>query len=337
MDRTPDVSVVMANYNGAAYLAQAIRSVQAQTLASWELIVVDDASTDDSVPLAQAFALQDPRIKVLVQPGNSGPAAARNRALDAAKGAWIAVFDSDDVMAADRLERLLARAGATNADIVADNQLICSQALIPERQYLSGEALTRLTRIDVVLFIETGRLYSSLPDLGFLKPMISSALIARSGARYDETLRIAEDFHFLLDLLVRGAELQIEPAPLYLYRKHPASISHRLSPQAQSAMIAADDAFRRRLDPVSPAARAMGRRIEGLKSQAMTERAIGAFKEGRRLQALGLALCRPHAWRLMSRPLVARIGRAASAAVLGRRGATDTAAGGKQRSVQGQL
>jgi succinoglycan biosynthesis protein ExoO len=98
MTATPDVSVIMANYNGARYLRPALHSLMRQTLTSWELILVDDASSDDSVAVVEQTANGDPRVHIIEQTANSGPAAARNRALEAASGQWIAVFDSDDLM-----------------------------------------------------------------------------------------------------------------------------------------------------------------------------------------------------------------------------------------------
>jgi succinoglycan biosynthesis protein ExoO len=307
MDGAPDVTVIMANYNGAAFIGQAIGSVQAQSLKSWELIVVDDASRDDSRAVIRSYAQRDPRIRVMALTANGGPAAARNRALGAARGDWIAIFDSDDVMAPDRLERLLAKAHDEGASIVADNQMICASNLEPERPYLSKDSVMQRGRVDLAHFIDCGRLYSSHPDLGFLKPVIRRSLIASAGARYDESLRIGEDFHFLLTLLVQGAEIHIEPEPLYRYRKHGASISHRFSPAVLASMIAADQAFRNRLDRKSrPALKAINRRISGLKSWAAHEQAMAALKAGRVDEALGAALARPHAWRLMARPLAAR-------------------------------
>jgi succinoglycan biosynthesis protein ExoO len=307
MDGAPDVTVVMANYNGEAFIGQAIGSVQAQSLKSWELIVVDDASQDGSLGVIRSYAQRDPRIRVIRQPANRGPAAARNRALDAARGDWIAIFDSDDVMAPDRLERLVRRARDEGAAIIADNQMICGQDLKPERQYIPDSSMAKLRRVDLAHFIDCGRLYSSHPDLGFLKPMVSRRLIARAGTRYDETLRIGEDFHFMLTLLIQGADILIEPEPLYRYRKHGASISHRFSPAVLLSMIAADQAFRARLRGRSrPALRAMDRRIRGLKSWAAHEQAMAAVKAGRLDEALGVALARPHAWRLMARPVAAR-------------------------------
>jgi succinoglycan biosynthesis protein ExoO len=305
----------MANYNGARHLAEAVESARRQTLADWELILVDDASTDDSLAIAVALAQADPRIKVLAQARNRGPAAARNRALAAARGAWIAVVDSDDVMLPERLERLMARAEAEAAAVVADDQLICAADLSGGTPFIGKALAGRLARVDLATFIDSSRLYARLPDLGFLKPMISAELVARSGARYDESLRIGEDFHFLVALLAAGARMALEPEPLYLYRKHAGSISHRFKPEILAAMLAADTRARDRLrDPA--AVRAMTRRIDSAKSWAVHERVMAEAKAGRWLKAAGAAASRPHAWRLISRPLRKRL----SEAIRGRSG-----------------
>jgi succinoglycan biosynthesis protein ExoO len=327
MTSAPTVSVVTANFNGAAHLAEALQSVQRQTMASWELIVVDDASCDDSVEIARRLAEADTRIRILTQPENRGPAAARNRALDEASGDWIAVFDSDDVMLPDRLQRLLVRARQDGALVIADNQTICSADLAPQSQFIDDHCAAELREVDLAGFIDSSRLYARRPDLGFLKPLIERRLIARSGARYDESLRIGEDFHFLVSVLATGATLHIEPEPLYLYRKHGSSISHRLSPAVIESMIRADRHVRAELHGHPAAVRAMSRRIEGLKSWATHEQVMDAAKRGRWGEALSAAAIRPHAWPLMSRPLRDRL----SAAVVARqaRSAIGVSAGGE--------
>ena len=110
MSERADVAVIMANYNGSRYIAAAIRSVIRQTLTSWELIVVDDASTDDSLAVATEAAADDPRIRIIAQPTNKGPGAARNRALYLVKARWISILDNDDLLPPQRLEYLLSRA-----------------------------------------------------------------------------------------------------------------------------------------------------------------------------------------------------------------------------------
>ena len=89
-----------------------------------EIIISDDASTDDSVTIAQRIAAADPRVRLITSTRNSGPGAARNRAIAAAMGEWLAVLDSDDFAHPDRLDTLLRAASQDGADVVADDLLI---------------------------------------------------------------------------------------------------------------------------------------------------------------------------------------------------------------------
>jgi len=104
----PAVSVVIIFLDpGAAFLREAIASVQSQTFRDWELLLVDDGSTDDSTALARAAAAADPeRIHYLEHPGhaNRGMSASRNRGIEAARGRYLAFLDADDVYLPERLE-----------------------------------------------------------------------------------------------------------------------------------------------------------------------------------------------------------------------------------------
>jgi glycosyltransferase involved in cell wall biosynthesis len=91
----PKVSIVMPCFNAAGHLARSVGSVLAQGMADWELVVVDDGSTDDSLQVLESLAQQDERIRLVRQP-NAGAAAARNRGLAASKGRFTAFLDSDD-------------------------------------------------------------------------------------------------------------------------------------------------------------------------------------------------------------------------------------------------
>lgn len=99
----PRVTVVMAVYNAAPFVEQAIASVLSQTWSDFELLVVDDASTDRSLELAQSF--DDPRIRIIRHEVNKGASHSRNDALAAAHGDLIAIMDADDICAPTRLER----------------------------------------------------------------------------------------------------------------------------------------------------------------------------------------------------------------------------------------
>ena len=101
------VSIIMPSYNTGKYIAESIKSVLAQTYENWELIIVDDCSTDDTDDVVAAF-LTDKRIRYLKNKKNSGAAISRNRALREAKGRWIAFLDSDDLWKPQKLEKQIS-------------------------------------------------------------------------------------------------------------------------------------------------------------------------------------------------------------------------------------
>ncbi len=98
------VSIIMPSYNTASFISSSIRSVLAQSYNDWELIIVDDCSSDNTDQVVKEY-LSDERIKYLKNEKNSGAAVSRNRALREAKGKWIAFLDSDDLWMPDKLEK----------------------------------------------------------------------------------------------------------------------------------------------------------------------------------------------------------------------------------------
>lgn len=98
------VSIIMPSYNTASLIAESIQSVLAQTYKNWELLIVDDCSTDNTDDAVQPY-LVDERIRYIRNEKNSGAAVSRNRALREAKGKWIAFLDSDDLWKAEKLEK----------------------------------------------------------------------------------------------------------------------------------------------------------------------------------------------------------------------------------------
>lgn len=101
------VSIVTPMYNAKAFVAQTIEAVQAQTYPHWEMLIVDDVSTDGCAELVQSYAEKDDRIKYYKNLENTGVAAARNMAIQKAKGRYIAFVDSDDLWVPEKLEKQL--------------------------------------------------------------------------------------------------------------------------------------------------------------------------------------------------------------------------------------
>ncbi len=99
------VSIITPSYNSASFIASTINSVIAQTAISWEIIIVDDCSSDNSIEVIQPFIDRDTRIKFIKLEENSGAAVARNTAIEAATGRFIAFLDSDDLWHPEKLEK----------------------------------------------------------------------------------------------------------------------------------------------------------------------------------------------------------------------------------------
>jgi len=117
MSTAPLVSVITAAYNAEAFIAQAIASVQAQSLADWEMLIADDASGDRTAAIVEAAAAQDPRVRLIRLVQNGGVARARNAALAAARGRFIAFLDSDDLWLPEKLEHQVSFMQARDAAV----------------------------------------------------------------------------------------------------------------------------------------------------------------------------------------------------------------------------
>lgn len=117
------VSIIMPSYNTGHYISDSIKSIQNQTYNNWELIIVDDCSTDDSVSVIRA--INEPRIKLLKNARNSGAAISRNYALREAKGKWVAFLDSDDVWVPEKLEKQIKFMEENNYAFTYTDYRIC--------------------------------------------------------------------------------------------------------------------------------------------------------------------------------------------------------------------
>jgi glycosyltransferase involved in cell wall biosynthesis len=309
--RRPLVSVIMANYNGAVYLADAIASVRKQSLRDIELIVSDDASTDDSVGIVEAAVAADPRIRLIRHQSNGGPSAARNRALAVARGEWIAVMDSDDLMHEDRLTSLVEAAQRDGADFVADNLVEFDTDISrPSGYLLTGEWENNPFWVDINDYVRLNQFYGPGPALGYLKPIFRASLFFDPSVRYDETLRNSEDFNLVLQLMQSGKTLRVYPMPLYYYRKHGESTSHRLN---EKALIALKQATLQFFDQVGASDRflseAIRARLRSIETALAYEKLLASLKGRNLLRALSIAISRPQAAALLRLPIGVRLKR----------------------------
>lgn len=221
MARTPLVSVIVPCHAQASYLPRAVESVLAQTLADWELVVIDDGSPDD-VPGALAPGLQDPRV-TLVQQSNRGLGGARNRGIAATTGPYVQFLDADDWLAPEKLERQLAVFG-DEPDV----------GLVYCDYHIAFEETGRLERVDAH---ELGSLESKPLETFWIRwnfpphvPLVRRAWLERVGG-FSEDVMFAEDVDLWLRLMAADCRWRHVPEPLAYYRRHCASMTAVRSPE----------------------------------------------------------------------------------------------------------
>jgi glycosyltransferase involved in cell wall biosynthesis len=307
----PTVTVIMANFNGAAHLAETLGSVQKQSMRDLEIIVSDDASDDRSAEIVTALMAKDPRIRLIRGERNGGPAAARNRALAVANGEWIAIVDGDDLIHPKRFATLVEAAVRDGADIVADDLLVFdSDHSRPPTTLLEGRWARAPFWVEIRDYIRLNNFYGRGPALGYLKPLFRSSLLTDTFTRYDEDLRIAEDYNLALQLLRAGARFRVYPLLLYFYRKHSASTSHRLKADVLEALKAADLKL---LDQLSNSDRDLAApihaRIRSIETALAYEELLNSLKIGDWSAAVRGVLVKPQAALLLKLPLGVRLHR----------------------------
>ena len=118
MEQQELVSIIMPAFNAAATIACAIDSVLSQTYQYWELIVINDASSDKTAEIAAAYAARDSRICMISNEKNMGVSETRMRGMQASHGQWLAMLDSDDAWKPDKLEKQMRIAGMGKAQLV---------------------------------------------------------------------------------------------------------------------------------------------------------------------------------------------------------------------------
>ncbi|WP_394181632.1 glycosyltransferase family 2 protein [Yoonia maritima] len=296
MSQLPFVSVVIAAHNAEAFIVGAIDSALAQGGVELELLIVDDASNDTTQSVLLELSQKDDRIIPIFSPVNVGPAGVRNLALDRARGDWIAILDSDDSLEPDRLAEMIRAAVEAEADIVIDDFV----SVDPDGKILDGDCLADRRAAGILGLDDWVALNSferSELSFGYAKPIISREFLARTGLRYNETLRNGEDFHLILEALVAGATLYFTGNPGYRYTRRAGSVSRRAQDDHMRALLTADDAVAARLDPKaqSVACALLRKRRENLMRLIVTEDVMGKLKSRQPLSAISSLVRHPGA------------------------------------------
>lgn len=307
-NRAPDVSVIMPAWNAASVINGAIDSVLKSEGVSIELVIVDDASTDGTYETLEHRANGDDRIRIDRLKTNGGPSAARNRAIELAKGRYIAVVDSDDAIAVSRLKKLVTLADTSNADIVVDNMLEVDAwgDRLGDGGFLRSPAFSGPRDITLADYVRYNHPMKDGDCLGYLKPMFRRATLTKLNARYDEDLRNSEDYYLVAHLLAQGARMTYTPFTGYFYRRAEGSTSHRLKAAQTAAWLVAEQAFTTRYVEAADesgsgalldeaARRQLKARSRAIRNTDRYVRAIDAFKERRFTDLLRLLASDPRA------------------------------------------
>lgn len=251
---SPSVSVLMAVFNGGQLLEDSIRSIADQTFRDWELIVVDDASTDQTREIVEAWSRRDPRIRLVANQTNKGQTPCLNQGLRECRGAWVARQDADDL---SHPERLAAQMDFLERD--AKTLLLGTQGMLID---------TRGRRVGLLdVPCDPDGIAWSFP---FLNPFLHTSVIFRRDAvmgvgAYDESFRIAQDYDLWGRLAARGRTANL-PQRLVSYRHAETSLSKtgRETAFAEADRVSASEA----------------RRLLGREFTEQESRLAGAFRRG---------------------------------------------------------
>ena len=224
----PTVSIILPVYNRATTLARCVESVRAQTFADWELIAVDDASSDGSVVVLESF--RDPRIHILRHERNGGPGAARNTALRAARGEFVALIDSDDEWLSRKLEVQMALFTAGDCDLCGCEYWLCE-----------GEKETRVTLPEPPSWREALHLQCRLGNGTTL--VVRRDVVGEVGL-LDEELRTYEDWDWVLRMTLRH-RFQVAREPLARVHISPLRSARAFAAGAERFLAKPDAEFAR--------------------------------------------------------------------------------------------
>ncbi|WP_337267541.1 glycosyltransferase family 2 protein [Oryzifoliimicrobium ureilyticus] len=307
----PEVSFIIAAYNAQDTLVAAIESALAQRDVTLEVVVADDCSSDSTAEIVRTYP--DERVRLVSLAKNGGPSAARNAAFNAARGRWLAVLDSDDAIDPDRMRRLINRADWAGAAVAVDNLRVVRADGTPAQVMFDEADLAATPELSLPAFIRSNALFQTTHNFGYLKPVFRRDFIETHRLRFDENLRVGEDYLFLASVLALGGRCVIEPKPGYDYLIREGSISRVLKLSHIDAMLEGDRTFLARYRLDDEAMRAQAFRTRSLLRGRSFLHLVDAIKRRSLPNALAVALRDPASLKHLGMPISARFARMAAA------------------------
>jgi teichuronic acid biosynthesis glycosyltransferase TuaG len=207
------ISVILPAFNSERFIKNSLESALSQTHTELEVVVIDDASSDKTVQIIEMLCASDHRVRLLRQPANRGPGAARNRGIGAARGRYLAFLDADDVWEPQKLERQLEYMKTNNLAFSYTPVSLISESGVFLGRYMDGEAQERVGYLDML------RKKSML--------VCSTVMLNRelTGHLMLPDLRSGQDYCLWLSILKRGIDAFCLRVPLTRYRIVPGSVS----------------------------------------------------------------------------------------------------------------
>jgi len=215
----PLVSVIMPIYNGEKWLLTSLKSLVDQTFKNFEILLINDGSTDASEKICQSFAEQDTRAHYFYKK-NGGVSSARNLGLEKARGNFVYFFDCDDMLAPDTLEFLVNLQEINNADIASCFFTAVSEQAIPAEFKNENKSETIINAADDKW--ENGEVFTRI-----LKCKLFSRKVI-GDIRFSEQIHYAEDDLFTTEVFINADKVIYSPAIKVFYYLHEESETHRI-------------------------------------------------------------------------------------------------------------
>lgn len=209
-----DISIIVPCYNAERHLKACVESLAAQTGPSLEMIFIDDGSQDATASMLDAFAQDDPRVRVLHVP-NGGVSAARNKGIDLASGRYIAFVDADDALEAGALQMLFDHAERTGAQITSAGHVLFEEES-GQRIAVKTQPVDQYPEAIVKEIIHMHRIYNNIWNKLYERGLFD-------GVRLDTDVRIGEDALLNIRLYLRAKKVAHLPEATYVYRVHSSS------------------------------------------------------------------------------------------------------------------
>ncbi len=205
----------MPAYNAAKYIQESIESVLSQKYVNWELIIIDDESTDNTASIAKDYKKKDSRIQYHWQK-NGKQGNARNNGIGRAIGDYVAFLDADDIWLPEKLSHQIALCEATGADLVFGYSYVIEGKIKTTTRTGFGDG-TYNTRAALLFLLQYGALVISTVL------MTRSSIVKVHGFIEDEKVQYCEDWHFWLKVALSGHSFYTDKSTLSYYRIHPDS------------------------------------------------------------------------------------------------------------------